>query len=276
MEGYVQNQWVLIAQDTATGQPLGYCAWRDRYLKRDELGVIYQLCVEPGAQRGYVGAALIQQVFQRSAYGCRLYCCWCAQDLGANSFWESLGFVPIAFRGGSDRKKRVHIFWQKRIVDGDTSTRYWYPSATNGGAIRADRLVFPIPPGVHWKDVQAVVVPVEAIASDCGAGPAALPAPAKARAHREKRAVAADAPSRARFRGLYFGRPNVSLDSPAKPTAPKARAQIKIHPKFISAARELRDRWLEKVNEMPALPGGKYDVSRALQHVQSLPMLEAA
>jgi hypothetical protein len=37
MEGYVANEWVLIAEDAATKQPLGYCASRDRYLKRDEL-----------------------------------------------------------------------------------------------------------------------------------------------------------------------------------------------------------------------------------------------
>src|SRR5688500_19050520 len=61
MEGYVRNQWVLIAHDAASGpsgRVLGYCASRDRYLKRDELGVIYQLCVERGAQRKLVGAAL--------------------------------------------------------------------------------------------------------------------------------------------------------------------------------------------------------------------------
>jgi GNAT superfamily N-acetyltransferase len=85
---------------------------RDRYLKRDELGVIFQLCVAPGRAARLIGAALVREVFERSAYGCKLYCCWCAQDLDANYFWESLGFVPIAFRAGSDKKQRVHIFWQ--------------------------------------------------------------------------------------------------------------------------------------------------------------------
>src|SRR4051812_7430811 len=159
MEGYIRNQWVLIAEQN--GVPIGYVASRDRYLKRDELGVVYQLCVVPGVQRKLVGAALVREVFARSAYGCRLYCCWCAQDLEANFFWESMGFAPIAFRAGSAGKKRVHIFWQKRIVEGDIETKWWYPSQTNQGAIREDRLVFPIPPGVHWKDVQAVVVPME-------------------------------------------------------------------------------------------------------------------
>src|SRR5205823_353182 len=83
---------------------LGYCISRDRYLKRDELGIIFQLCVAPGEQRKLVGAALVREVFARSAYGCKLYCLWCAQDLEANYFWESMGFVPIAFRGGSRKK----------------------------------------------------------------------------------------------------------------------------------------------------------------------------
>ncbi len=62
-EGYIEMGGVLVAwasspcssgemQDTGrmpVPQPLGYVISRDRYLKRDELGVIYQLCVAPGA-----------------------------------------------------------------------------------------------------------------------------------------------------------------------------------------------------------------------------------
>ena len=184
MEGYVKNQWVLIAEDAATCTPLGYCASRDRYLKRDELGVIYQLCVAPGHQRGLIGATLVKEVFARSAYGCRLYCCWCAQDLEANYFWESLGFVPIAFRAGSTGKRRIHIFWQRRVdrAAGSITTHqspYWYPFKTDGGAIRADRIVFPIPPGVRWQDVVARAsspCELEKKEKDTGETPVLLPA----------------------------------------------------------------------------------------------------
>src|SRR5687768_10904051 len=138
---------------------LGYIISRDRYLKRDELGVIYQLCVAPEAQRSLVGASLVKAAFERAAYGCRLFCCWCAQDLAANRFWESMGFVPVAFRAGSTGKRRVHIFWQRRTSADDTTTPWWYPSQTNSGAMREDRLVFPIPPGTHWSEVQAIKVP---------------------------------------------------------------------------------------------------------------------
>ena len=60
---------------------------------------------------------------------------------------------------GENGAPRPHIFWQRRICAEDVTTPYWYPFQTSSGAIREDRLVLPIPPGVHWKDVQAVAVP---------------------------------------------------------------------------------------------------------------------
>ena len=61
------------------------------------------------------------------------------------------------------------------------------------------------------------------------------------------------------------------------------RQAIKNDPKHVAAARELRDRWLEKVNSDPSLLacGGKYDVSKALiapavEIAATVPLLEAA
>src|SRR5258706_45821 len=139
--------------------PLGYCIGTDQYFKRDDVGIIYQMNVVPDRQRGLIGATLVKAMFERAAYGCRLFCCWCAQDIEANYFWESLGFIPLAFRAGSRGKQRVHIFWQRRIRAGDTTTPYWFPSQTSSGSIREDRLVFPIPPGTHWSDAKPIVLP---------------------------------------------------------------------------------------------------------------------
>ena len=271
MEGYVANQWVLIAEDATTKQPLGYCASRDRYLKRDELGVVYQLCVVPGEQRKLVGASLIKAVFERSAYGCRLYCCWCAQDLDANYFWESLGFVPIAFRAGSGKKKRAHIFWQRRITE--EPTPFWYPCQTNAGAIREDRLVFPIPPGRHWSEVRAVVAPSD---------PVALPEPKNTAPRKRSEVRKPQQPTlstTAAYR-LRFGPPA----PPVKPKPAKAaRVKVKNDPKQVAVVRELRDRCLEHFNGDAAhdplvlrAPVGKYDVSRTLASPASiaLPLLK--
>jgi hypothetical protein len=269
MEGYVENQWVLIAEDAATKRPLGYCASRDRYLKRDELGVIYQLCVSPGYQRGLIGATLIRDVFSRAAYGCRLFCCWCAQDLDANSFWESLGFVPIAFRGGSGKKKRVHIFWQRRIREGDATTPWWFPAKTDQGAMREDRLVLPIPPGKHWSDEMPVLAPAEGETSLAPTEEKADRA-AKARACLPKDAPPANGPRPISAR--QFGGPSSAPPSVPPPQVPvekpkrerPAKPKVNLDPQLIARARELRDRYLEHVNsDAHALRAiGKYEVGR--------------
>ncbi len=60
---------------------------------------------------------------------------------------------------GALKRKRAHIFWQKRIREGDTATPYWFPAKTDGGHMREDRLVLPIPPGVHWRDEMPILIP---------------------------------------------------------------------------------------------------------------------
>ena len=110
----------LSTSNSPLRRPVGYLIGNDQYFKRDDVGIIYQMNVLPGRQRGLVGATLLKAQFERSAYGCKLYCCWCAQDIAANRFWEAMGFVPLAFRAGSEKKSRTHIFWQKRIRQGAT------------------------------------------------------------------------------------------------------------------------------------------------------------
>lgn len=285
---------------------LGYVIGTDRYLKRDELGIIYQLAVVPGSRRKLVAAHLLKAKFEDSAYGCRLYCCWCAQDLEANKFWESMGFVPLAFRTGSTRKRvkqedgkitsgasggRIHIFWQKRIREGDTTTAYWFPSQTGAGAIREDRLALPIPAGVHWSEVMPVVLPggeerqgdmkliglegeLERLAKARRAvvkkqEDAAKPAVAEKPKRRAPRIVSVEAG------GLWFTEPptreyrekkakreaeeallaeRAQLDEQIK-EAKRALAKVKqkYAPQQAAFARELKDRWLEAVEARPEL-----------------------
>jgi GNAT superfamily N-acetyltransferase len=246
-------------------QPVGYCIGHDQYFKRDDVGIIYQVNVEPGRQRGLIGAALVKAMFERAAYGCRLFCCWCAQDIEANRFWESLGFVPLAFRAGSRGKRRVHIFWQRRIRAGDETTPYWFPSQTSSGSIREDRLVFPIPPGVSWRDAMPLVLPEQ---SRLGI----LPEPTSAAAGRRKRSGDTPKPRQSPVAPTTISSGGLRLvaSKPAEaPTKPQRepRPKVKNDPKLVAAARELRDRWLERVNTEPTVLSGassKYDVSRAL------------
>jgi len=261
LQGKIDAGHVLVAEDEMR-LPIGYCMSQDRYFKRDDLGIIYQMSIAPAAQRKLVGATLLRAVFERAAYGCRLFCCWCAQDLEANHFWESLGFVPLAFRAGAGGK-RVHIFWQRRIRQGDATTPYWFPAKTDGGMMREDRLVLPIPPGVHWKDPMPILLPEVQNA----------PAPRSCLETQKKKGGSVPQlmpPTRRRAR---FGPPSAN-DVPDQVVAvapkpeKKKRDKVKADPRLIAAARELRDRWLERVN---AAGGGailescgKYNVSSAL------------
>ncbi len=272
-EGKIKLGHVLIAEENTGGTPvpLGYCIGNDQYFKRDDVGIIYQMNVLPGKQRGLIGASLLKAQFERSAYGCKLYCCWCAQDIAANRFWEAMGFVPLAFRAGSEKKSRVHIFWQKRIRSGDTTTPWWFPSQTSGGSIREDRIVLPIPPGTHWSDAKPMILPgIELNAPD---EPRKLPSPRKPY---ETKPKAEPIKSTGLDKGgLRFApeKPE-EIESPKEKPKREKKAKPKNDPRLVAAARELRDRWLEQVNTTPLLPSGKYEVARTIDDQTCVEMVE--
>jgi N-acetylglutamate synthase-like GNAT family acetyltransferase len=276
LEGYIKAGNLVVAEDGASGERIGYCVYRDRYLKRDELGYVSQLCVVPGRQRGLVGANLLKTVFERASYGCKLFCCWCAQDLPANRFWESMGFVPIAFRTGSEKKQRIHIYWQKRIRAGDESTPWWFPSETINGGNGEHRIVLPLPPGAGWRDVMPMVVPAPSEAEGPGAGAGGQGSGVGEEKTKRSRVKKAAPPEPVKPKGpqplgatrlQFFGSmPAVaSSTTTAKPTKPK-KPKAKFDEKLLAAARELRDRWTDEVASGRYVPAivGKYEVGRVL------------
>lgn len=310
MQKYIGGEHVVLAENDE-GDPLGYCIFKDQYMKRDDVGIIYQLNVLPLKQRNLIGATLVKESFERAAYGCRLFSCWCAQDIAANWFWESIGFVPLAFRTGSRGKQRIHIYWQRRIRAGDDRTPLWFPYETRAGAMREDRIVLPIPSGTHWRDVMPLVLPGQedphpgTIRQGEGELPKTLPggAPVKARPEQPKLTAAQRATIKraqsAHLQGVPVGKKAVvtgsgikyvdrtdyvpELDDPdelreaAEKKAKKKRStgpRAKHDPKLVKQARELRDRYLEAVNERGLLPeawtDGKYDVSRALERDEGI------
>lgn len=243
---------------------------------------------------------MLKAMFDRWPYGVRLCCCWCAQDLAANRFWEAMGFVPLAFRSGSRRNgpgrtTRVHIFWQKRIRVGDVETPWWYPSQTGSGAIKEDRLVLPIPPGVHWSETKPQVLPGvaglfdevaaqrdaaerEAVKQIEGPKPskqerAQKAAERKARQQAQTARAASVAAGGLRFGGIASSAEAGAENSEKKRAREAAREQVakKNDPRLVAMARELRDRWLEQVAAQPGMlegasggtsGGGKYEVGR--------------
>ena len=261
-EGNIKANRVLIAEEISESgakEQVGYCLGADRYFKHDDVGIIYQMNVKPGRQRSLVGAMLLKAQFERSAYGCKLYCCWCAQDIAANKFWEAMGFVALAFRtggtGNGRKPARMHIFWQKRIRQGDTTTPWWFPSETSGGAIKENRVVLPIPPGTHWSDAKPIVLPGMGMDGEAKQ----LPAPKKPRVKVVK--VEPIKPTSIASGGLRFAVAPVA-GALAEKAKPEPKVRQKNDPRLVAAARELKDRWLEQLNATPLLSCGKYEVSR--------------
>ncbi|MBB6429773.1 GNAT family N-acetyltransferase [Algisphaera agarilytica] len=296
--------------------PVGYVLGTDRYLKRDELGIIYQMNVEPEFQRSLVAANLLKAKFERSAYGCRLYCCWCAQDLPANRFWEAMGFVPLAFRTGGGRTRkagpRMHIFWQKRIREGDTGdvanggTAYWFPSLTGAGAIGEDRIVLPIPPGTHWSDAKPIVLPNGRTSGgrneECEDEVKLLESEVQRLERQRKQAVKQKQATAVRnvlptdsieSGALRFGgaaepvevtqareAAAAEVDAELKAAKQKVKAaKKKFDPAQEAFARELKDRWLEQVLAEPRLLAPtqeKYNVARQIEANPPMGNLQAA
>src|SRR5438045_889812 len=67
-EGKIKAGHVLVAEDDAR-ERVGYCIGNDQYFKHDDIGIVYQLNVLPGKQRGLIGATLLKAMFDRAAYG---------------------------------------------------------------------------------------------------------------------------------------------------------------------------------------------------------------
>ena len=286
LEGKVRLGQVLVAE--VYGRPAGYLIAADRYFRRDEVGYVTQVNVETAYRRSLVAAALLQAQFDRSAYGRRLYCCWCAQDLKANEFWEAMGFSPIAFRTGSRTKgkggtRRMHIFWQKRVRQGDMTTPWWYPSQTGGVELREDRLVFPIPPGVGWRDVLPVVLP--AVEGEPAGEVEETPRSKWPRRRKvtKSRVVMKQRPHPPG--GLWFEGDLVPTEETyeewawfdvtgAEVAAPKKikPTPAPLDPRLAAMARELRDRWGERPGAVAELPA-KHDVRRAVADESAAPAM---
>lgn len=131
--------------------------------------------------------------------------------------------------------------------------------------------MFPIPPGVHWSDVQAVAIPGTA-----------RPKVTQHSALRTQHLKKGPLPPTRRF--VQFGPPGAKpivvpqdkrpddkrsdkVEPKPKRRPPASREpKATIDPKLRTAARELRDRWMERVNEEPALlqGAGKYEVRRQI------------
>jgi hypothetical protein len=288
LETNIANGEMLIAD--SFGCPMGYLLAKDRYKGNDACGIVYQLNVVPVKHRQLVGANLVQAFIERAPVGMRLLCCWCAQDLPANRFWEAIGCVPLAFRTGSRGKQRIHIFWQKRTRSGDQTTPWWYPSTTTGGAVREDRIILPMLPGMHWSDAKPIVLPgMDQTAIQANGLPApvqrkALPPAAPKPVPTVKELTEAAKRKSPHLKYFPKGVLRVMTSSGIKAIATdeyQPETEVKRERKaptprqknsreHAQQARDLRDRFIEEIAPQIQPACTKWDVSRVLPPIESL------
>ena len=121
--------------------------------------------------------------------------------------------------------------------------------------MREDRLVFPIPAGTHWSGAKPILLP-----GMVPEEPKRLPSP------RQKRAKHASpiGPTTIAAGGLRFA---VTKPPESEPERKRDRRQkLKNDPRLVAAARELRDRYLERINHGALVPQtqARYEVARAI------------
>jgi len=124
----------------------------------------------------------------------------------------------------------------------------------SGGMMGEARLVFPIPPGVHWSDPMPRVLSVSRVCNPC------LPVERK-KSTGWKPVIQKPGVTLGRLR---FTRPEEKKEKPNRQKPPK----MKNDPALVAKARKLNACWLEEINNNPsALPApcGKYQVSKQIE-----------
>jgi L-amino acid N-acyltransferase YncA len=73
---------------------------------------VYQACIQYDARRREHGLTLVARLIQRAERtGHSMISLWCADDLEANAFWRSAGFVYGGQKDGGMRRGRKLNLW---------------------------------------------------------------------------------------------------------------------------------------------------------------------
>jgi hypothetical protein len=125
-----------------------------------------------------------------------------------------------------------------------------------------DRLVFPIPPGTHWSDVKPVILPGSASTKHetRAVEPGQPDNPKQIQNRKSKTPNVAAMKPQPLCGGIRFAPPEPApapASSAAGAEKPRVkREKAKADPKLVAAARELRDRYLERLNDHRLKPEG--------------------
>jgi hypothetical protein len=77
---------------------------------------VYQVCIQYDAQRREHGFGLVRKLIAKADQeGYEAISCYVADDIEANDFWRSCGFLCVGQRDNGNRRKRLHNHWVMRM-----------------------------------------------------------------------------------------------------------------------------------------------------------------
>lgn len=106
LKAYAERGQLLI--ETENEDPCGFLVWGWGFpvLK------IYQACIQHDARLQEHGINLVYRLIEiATARNCVAISLWCADDLEANQFWKSAGFIFTGQREEGKRRGRKHNHW---------------------------------------------------------------------------------------------------------------------------------------------------------------------
>jgi GNAT superfamily N-acetyltransferase len=90
------------------GELCGFLVWGNGW----PILRVYQVCIQYDAQRRLHGAALIARLIKKAEdEGYESISCWVADDIPANDFWRTMGFILRGTRIGGKARGRIHNAW---------------------------------------------------------------------------------------------------------------------------------------------------------------------
>lgn len=168
LQGYIERHIVLLG--LLNGDPACYLLGRDTSRFDPLTAMIYQACVQYDARYKLLGSTLVARYIDRLPTDRQAMGLWCAQDIAANEFWESIGFVAMAARFGGAKKNRLHLFWRKALTPLLRRDQVIIPATTSGGMMMAPREVLVFEAGQDWRTVKLSDVPPPAAKSSIVVG----------------------------------------------------------------------------------------------------------
>lgn len=122
----------------------GYILYRPTSRLAIRCAHIIQAAIRYDARRKLLGTVLVEAALRDCRKTANQIYLWCAEDLEANAFWQSMHFRALAVRAGGRTDKRIHYLWWRPTELSLPLDPPTLPQQTWSGGARALRQITPL------------------------------------------------------------------------------------------------------------------------------------